>query len=268
MLTLQRSGSDMLRSVLDAHPEVTCFGELMLKTPRDMSQQGYRGTLRILERVDPKFRRDSVRFAHPRAFVDEVMAKLATTPVAGFKLMLNQHPQFMRELIGDPTYTKIFLYRANHLASYSSHKIAKATGQGAASIRMKVKRAKVTFFKGEFRRFVNRRERLLTSARGQLAKTGENYLEIEYLELVNGDGISDVLNFLGVDPTYEVKARTLRRNPSNLLERFNNPEEVQKALTDMGIEHWSTEQLGGAGVGNPTDRRNLWNLVWPSSTAS
>jgi LPS sulfotransferase NodH len=242
VLSSQRSGSNMLRSLLNAHPEVTCFGELMRRTPRKMRNQGYRGALRALEHVDEKFRTDSVRFSHPRTFIDEVMAKLVTTPVAGFKLMLNQHPQFMSELIGDPTYAKILLYRANHLASYSSEKIARATGQGALRTGMDVKRAKVRFRKGEFRRFLKTRAQQFEDVREQLAAAGGNYLEIEYLELVEGNGVSQVLEFLGADPAHDVKPKTVRRNPSNLLERFDNPDDVLKELAAMGAERWAIEQ--------------------------
>jgi LPS sulfotransferase NodH len=243
VLTSQRSGSNMLRSLLNEHPEVTCFGELMRRTPRRMRSQGYRGALRTLERVDEKYRTDSVRFGHPREFVDDVMAKLATTPIVGFKLMLNQHPGFMSELISDPTYAKILLYRANHLASFSSEKIARATGQGAARTGMDIKRAKVRFRKGEFRRFLKTREEKFEDVRKQLAGAGGGHFEIEYLELVEEeDGIARVLKFLGAESACEIKPRTVRRNPTNLLERFNNPEDVLKELASMGAERWATEQ--------------------------
>jgi hypothetical protein len=232
----------MLVSLLKAHPEVTCFGELMRRTPTKMRKQGYRGALRALEHVDPKFQTDSVRFADPHSFVDEVIAKLATTPIAGFKLMLNQHPRFMSELIDDPAYAKILLYRANHLASFSSEKIARTTGQGAAREGEDVKRAKVRFRKGEFRRFLRKREEQLEDVRRQLAGAGGGRFEIEYLELVEGDGVTRVLDFLGAQSDCDVKPRTIRRNPSNLLERFDNPDDVLKELASMGAEHWAIEQ--------------------------
>jgi LPS sulfotransferase NodH len=248
ILTLQRSGSNMLRSLLNEHPEVTCFGELMRRTPRRMRSQGYRGALRVLEHVDQKYQTDSVRFGHPRGFVDEVMTKLATTPIVGFKLMLNQHPKFMSELIGDPTYAKILLYRANHLASFSSEKIARATGQGAARTGMDVKSAKVRFRKGEFRRFLKAREEQFEDVRRQLAAAGGGHFEIEYLELVEGDGVVRILDFLGAECACEIKPRTIRRNPRDLLKRFDNPDDVLKELASMGAERWTTEQPEAANV--------------------
>jgi hypothetical protein len=242
LLSSQRSGSNMLRSLLNEHSEVTCFGELMRKTPLRMRARGYRGALQALEHVNKKYRSDSVRFAHPRDFVDDVMAKLATTPIVGFKLMLNQHPSFMSDLIADPAYAKIFLYRANHLASFSSEKIARATGQGAARTGADIKRAKVRFRKGEFRRFLKTREERFEDVRKQLASASGGHFEIEYLELVEEDGVGRVLDFLGADSACEIKPRTVRRNPSNLLERFDNPDDVLEELTSMGAERWATEE--------------------------
>ena len=232
----------MLVSLLDAHPEIHCFGELMRRTPGWMLRDGYSGALRSLERVDPKYRDDAVRFEIPRAFVDEVMAKLATEPIVGFKLLLAQHPDFMDELIADPGYTKILLYRANALASFSSGRIAKATGQGSAHKNTEIKRAKVTFKEYDFRRYLKRRERHYEGVRQRLAASGQAYLEIEYLDLVAGSAVPQAVAFLGADPAVALQPRTIKRNPSNLLERFNNPDTVQTVLTAMGAEHWAVER--------------------------
>ncbi|MEL6311170.1 MAG: sulfotransferase, partial [Pseudomonadota bacterium] len=72
ILTEQRSGSTMLVHILREHPRVRCFGELMRKTPAWMKLKGYKGQLRILEKLDRKWRKDRYRMAHAEAFRDTV----------------------------------------------------------------------------------------------------------------------------------------------------------------------------------------------------
>jgi hypothetical protein len=240
LLAMPRSGSNMLVSLLDTHPEIDCFGELMRITPDWMRREGYRGALLSLEHVDPKYQDDAVRFANPGAFVDELVAKCATKPIVGFKLMLMQHPQFLDELIDDAGYAKILLYRANPLAAYSSGQIAKVTGQGTARKGMEIKRAKVTFEEEDFRRYLELRERRYEEVRQRLAASGP-YLEVEYLELVAGDAVLRAVGFLGAETSVELQPDTIKRNSSNLLERFNNPDTVQTVLTALGAEDWAVE---------------------------
>jgi LPS sulfotransferase NodH len=240
VLAMPRTGSNMLVSLLDTHPEIDCFGELMRPTPDWMLRKGYRGALRNLEHVDPKYRDDAVRFANPWPFVEELVAKCATKPIVGFKLMLMQHPQFMDELIADAGYAKILLHRANPLAAYSSGEIAKVTGQGTARKGMEVKRAKVTFEEDDFRRYLELRDRRYEDVRRRLAASGP-YLEVEYLELVAGDAVPRVVDFLSAKTSVELQPETIKRNSSNLLERFNNPDAVQTLLTALGTEHWAVE---------------------------
>jgi hypothetical protein len=230
----------MLVSLLNRHPEIDCFGELMRATPDWMRRDGYRGTLRSLKHVDPKYRDDAVRFASPRLFVDELMARRATRPIVGFKLMLTQHPQFMDELIADYEYAKILLYRANPLAAYSSGKIASMTGQGTAREGMEIRRAKVTFLEDDFRRYLELRDRLYKDVRQRLTASGP-YVEVEYLELANGTAAPRVIGFLRADISVKLQPRTIKRNSSNLLERFKNPDKVQATLAAMDAEHWALE---------------------------
>ena len=233
----------MLVSLLDSHPDLACFGELMRPTPEWMLRKGYRGALTTLERVDPKWRRDSVRFADPEGFVEEVFADLTDQPVVGFKLMLEQHRRYLLRVLEDPRYKKIVLYRENALAAFSSQKIAKATGQGNARIGMQVKRAKVDFRADEFKRFLKRRQKAYDEIDSALQANGHSYLAAEYLDLVAGRVTDRIMDFLGVDPGLAGGAETIKRNPSNLLDRFNNPRDVRAALDQIGRPEWSAEAL-------------------------
>ena len=229
----------MLASLLSAHPEITCFGELMNKKrsnwtrSHDRTQRG--------SQVDPKFRDYAVRFAEPKACVEEVMLKRANKPIVGFKLMLPQHPDFMAELIADSNFSKILIDRKNLLAAFSSNEIVKMTGQGSAKRGAEVKSAKIAFREDEFHRFVKRRQRYYADVREKLAASGQAYRETEYLDLVSYAAIPGILIFLGADPAVRLQPTTVKRNPNNILERFTNPAEVQTFLEAHGTEHWAVE---------------------------
>ena len=80
IITNQRSGSNLLVSMLDDHPQIKCFGESMRITPQWMKEQGYRGVLEILGKVDKVYKDDRYRFAYPYEFVRTVFD---TAPALG-----------------------------------------------------------------------------------------------------------------------------------------------------------------------------------------
>ena len=84
IVTSQRSGSNMLVSMIDSHPQIRCFGELMRVTPDWMKRDGYRGVLRMLEKVDPVYRDDTFRFAHSHDFVNAVFSLAPNRQLYGF----------------------------------------------------------------------------------------------------------------------------------------------------------------------------------------
>lgn len=241
ILTAPRSGSNMLVSVLDSHPDITCFGELMRKTPPNMVNDGYRGALKTLEEIHPRFREDEVRLGAPREFIKEVFSKVATGHIVGFKLMLRQHPTLLEQLVDDPSWAKIVLRRDNALAAYSSEKIAKITGQGSVRVGAEVKSAKCPFDRKAFARFVQRRNRQYEHVQKRLKAANVNWLDVEYRELGAQDGLQRILEFLGADPRYAAAPKTVKRNPSDILERFEEPNEVAKYLEENGLIEWKIE---------------------------
>jgi LPS sulfotransferase NodH len=244
IITNQRSGSNLLVSMLNSHPEIKCFGELMRATPRWMKIKGYRGALTILEKVDPAFKSDRHRFANPGEFVQAVFA---TAPkrrkVIGFKQHLNQHPDFMVELIRNPDWKLVILERENKLAQFSSRKITEVTGQGNAPKGTRIKKATVEFSAREFAKFVEREAKDWERVRAEIAASGKTPFSIRYTDLLSKDPMQRLLEFLDVDPSVDVKPGTEKRNPSAILKRFSNSEDAAAALEEMGRAQWSHEDL-------------------------
>lgn len=245
---MQRTGSNMLSHLLHEHPQIACYGELMRATPAWMLEKGYRGALRHLDKVDPEFKNDKYRFAHPYDFVEAVYnLRRRPKPVRGFKLHMDQHKEFMSNLIADPEYALIVLHRENELARYSSQLIAETTGQGNAKKGDRIKKAKAVFQRKQFLNFVKRSQGDLEQTRELIKNSGKTAFEIRYLELAQQSRIADLIRFLGADDDIVPEPVTVKRNSSNILERFSNPELVVEVLAKIGHEEWRSEDFSDVG---------------------
>lgn len=65
---------------------------------------------------------------------------------------------------------------------------------------------------------------------------------MEHLDLVIGRATPRVLKFLNVGPSDDLQPETVKRNPSDLLERFANPQAVERTLQQLGAEQWAAER--------------------------
>lgn len=243
VITMQRSGSNMLDNILGEHPEVASFGELMRTTPAWMRKTGYRGALRNLLKVNLLFRLDWIRFAFPYAFVNRVFALPygKDKEVVGFKLHIGQHNRFMRRLIHDPEYALIVLQRENILAQHSSWLIAEETGQGNARKGDAIRRARIEFSPNLFKSYVERVEGNFSSTRELIEQSGKKPFELTYMELGSREKNADMFEFLGVDNSIVPEPQTQKRNSSHILSRFSNPDDVQETLQEMGRTEWAKE---------------------------
>jgi len=237
----------MLTTVLDDHPQIACFGELMRRTPGWMREQGYRGALRVLEQVEQRFQDDRERFANPYEFVERVYSLkwAAGKPIVGFKLHVDQHPEFLHQLIADPEYALVILQRDNILAQYSSWLIAEKTGQGNARKGDHVKSATVRFGPTQFEGYVKRMQQHFGTVREAVEKAGKTPFEIGYAELNSNQRIGQLIEFLGADASMVPEAGTEKRNSSDILARFDNPEDTRQAIEKMGRPDWSHEEPQG-----------------------
>lgn len=229
----------MLVSALDTHPRIRCHGELFRR-----NASAAKGALRVLPSIDPFYMEEANRYARPKEYLAAVFALDPETDYIGFKQMLQQHVPLRNALIADPEVGKVLLYRENGLAAYSSDRIARVTGQGTVGRFGTVKTAKVPFKPKQFEAFQAKRARQYAVTRKRLAASGQDWLEVEYLEIARPEGIARVVAFLGADPQAELEVRTQKRNPSDILARFTNPRKVERYLAEHGLERWAHEGEG------------------------
>jgi LPS sulfotransferase NodH len=230
VVTLPRSGSNHLMSLLRSHPEIGSARELLRAgRPRHVLR-------RTIDRV-PGSRRVAGNLA-----VGAVRRHLAeyVEPVRGFKLMLRQHPAALRALVADGDVAVVHLTRENVLASYSSSLIAKATGQGAARVGDRIRRTTVPFDSRDFERYRLRVLRANAHLDDLCRRSGREPLHLEYRRLADPVVLEVLLTHLGVR-TAPLTSRTAKRNTSDIAMRFVDPDAVRAHLDVLGRPEWASE---------------------------
>ena len=237
LLSTPRTGSNMLVSALSSHPEIQCFGELFRRHSKN-STYG----LEVLHDIAQRFSGESYRHAHPLEYMSAVFSTAKDVGYVGFKLMLRQHIDVRNALIADGLFRKILLYRENILACFSSECIAKVTGQGVATGRVEIKTAKVEFDPKRFQRYWDRRKQLYTETQSLLEESGQEFYNIDYLTAATEGSLKKLVEFIGADSSVPCVPETRKRNPANILERFNNPDLVAAYLESIDREDWAVEE--------------------------
>ncbi|ELS03146.1 Stf0 sulfotransferase [Xenococcus sp. PCC 7305] len=238
ILSKPSTGSTLLTTTLNNYPEIRCHGEIF-RTKITRIQ----GPVAILNQVDTKFQDDEYKLAYPFELIEEVINCDEGYKCIGFKLMLEQHPSFMAQLIQQNTdYKLILLKRHNALSVYSSREISKATGQTIVGLNGVVKKAKVEFNNTQFETFLSIYEEQYKQVKQLLANSNRKFLEIEYKDLCSGKGFKQVLNFLGCSSKDNPKILTKKRNSNKIIERFTNPEVVSAYLERKNLQKWAIEE--------------------------
>jgi LPS sulfotransferase NodH len=218
ILCVGRVGSEHLVSLLDSHPDITCFSELFAP-PWAVEYQ--RDTLSVPHFAETPHER-------PLSYWQE-LTKGLDTPVNGLKLpgsSIDAHPD-AAELIADPEVRIIRLTRRDRLAQYVSLYLALASDAWHST--------QGGYRKDKIR--VNVRDCLagldqiaqLEARLDELAH-GQSVFELPYEELVEGQRIDELQAFLGVRPR-KLGSRYDRLRARPLSEVVENFDELTAALT-------------------------------------
>lgn len=210
IVSKERSGTNHFVSLLKSHPQIACFGEVF--------RDGY-NVPKLIANDFTHYAQIDTRTTDPNRFLDDLedfvksnsYRKSASqehdapyvnsdVEVLGFKI-------FPQQLLPVTQITRragmrvIRLVRPNILATYSSDRIARLTGQGAVGINQQVQRAKLDFRARDFKRF--------TSSQASMDDDVNKALEIipqdrvfnmEYTDLGSETVLEKLLEFLGVEP--------------------------------------------------------------------
>lgn len=227
-----RSGTNHLVQLLDSHPDIACYGEI------------FRAEYRMTKLIDPSlepFADLSARAADPGAYLDRIAdLRAADARFLGFKVFPNQMSA-MEKLFSREGILFVRLGRRNLLATFSSNKIARETGQGVARAGEEVKKTRISFEDKEFANYLKRQAQQDARTGDLMAGVpGERIFDLDYGDLADADRLDALQAFLGAEPR-PLSSNMQKRNPSDILARFDNPDAVQRYLAAQGLEAWASE---------------------------
>ncbi|MBZ0151177.1 MAG: DUF6473 family protein [Planctomycetes bacterium] len=227
-----RTGSNLLRSLLDSHPAAFCGGEVFNKD--FVAKQGVPWPIGDTKQ-DPELR--TLMLENPGAYYDRLLriAKDAGYGAIGAKLTYENgasHPAASERLAGDPRIRVIHLQRKNLLRQYVSLQRAFATGQWTAGTAaatplppVEIDFVKCVWF------FLRNRELQATADR---VFANHPKLTITYEELsADPQRVGrQCVEFLGLDPSVPLKVGQKKSATDTLREAIANYDELKAQFAE------------------------------------
>jgi hypothetical protein len=233
-----RTGTNHFIDLLNSHQDITCHREVF-----------HRDAVYILggSRNDLLEKRD----LNPVAFMEELYNS-SPTRACGFKIFAGHNATVLDKVLHDPAIKKIILYRPNFLAVYSSEKIAEAESrylimdEKFASIDAGAydssRTSKLAFFdQADFSRRWAVYQEYYKYALDVLNETEQMYLFMTYEDFINDSFFRRIFSFLGLPQPKAMHTRMKKQNTSDILSRFQNPNEARDFIKSIGRMNWTNE---------------------------
>jgi LPS sulfotransferase NodH len=225
ILAAPRTGSNLLCTLLNSHPEVLCHHELF--NPN--------GIFYALEYRDGSMDLGSMesREQDPFGFLQRVWEHPQGASCIGFKMTRGQDAGIMQNLIDDSGVRKILLYRRNRLKTFISEQLARQTDRWEVyekdelatvtpSLRVDVE---------SFKAHCELNERYYRDIKDALQSARQTWLETAYEDILNADEHVRLLEFLGVGTTgAKLTQSSVKQSDKDLRTHIENFRELELAL--------------------------------------
>ncbi len=211
ILAVPRTGSNLLCTLLNSHPEILCHHEVF-------NPQGIFTALTHRE-VDLGLGTVAERDCDPIGFIDKVWLSGRSYGCVGFKWTRRQNEDVLGALSGDPTVKKIVLYRRNRVKTYVSDKIAQQTQQWEVYRRRDLQwpRPTIEADRDELEAHAELNTRFYSRLTADLRSLQQPYTEATYERLFEPGEQQRLLEFLGVSDTgCQLAASSVKQNPTDL----------------------------------------------------
>ena len=219
-----RTGSNLLCSLLNAHPDILCHHGLFnpggVHWARDR-----RGGGDMAERD-----RD------PVAFLETIWASNGDAQAVGFKMNRDENVAAANALLRDPGVRKILLKRRNRVRTYVSEEIARHTGVWETyDERAETEIPALRIEAGDLIRHSDLNAAYYAALESSLEATGQAWLETDYEALADGGEMERILAFLGVAASSALPAASYKRGPAHLGAVVENFDELADALEGTAL---------------------------------
>lgn len=212
ILAAPRTGSNMLCSMLNSHPQVLCHHELFNPEGIHYALDHRAGEIDLGSPAE--------RDRDPEGFLAGLWQQSRGASALGFKLNRDQNDTAFRAVLADPDIRKIALVRRNRVQTFVSELIAQETGrwESYAFSDLRPYILKVHVDAQQLREHVARNKIYHAALHESLAATGQQCLDVAYEDLAEPAEQARILQYLGVAPamtglrpaTVKINARDLR----------------------------------------------------------
>lgn len=232
ILNAPRTGSNMLCTVLNSHPEILCHHEIF--NPHVV------GYARHLQGGPFHLGTIEERERDPVEFLGRVWRAYLGRPCVGFKLCWRQNETIFRAVLEDAGLKKIVLGRRNRLRAFVSLVRARLTGEWVVyrGAELRAADVKVEISPRAFAEHVAFNDAYYSEIEQALMAPGQSSLVMDYEDLFSTAERARLLGFLGVsaEEAPKLEEHTLRLTSRRLPELVSNFAELESALRGTEFE--------------------------------
>lgn len=231
ILAAQRTGSNLLCTLLNSHPEILCHHEIF--NPR--------GPLYAVTHRNRTFDLGSTqeRDRDPFSFLNRVLQTRCGHPCVGFKMTQGQAEPILRHVLACPSIKKIVLRRRNRIKTYVSQKISQRLDEWEVyhPRELASQRPRVDVDVALLREQIASNERFYREIGESLTPGSASSIDVEYEALSSRSVHRRLLDFLEVsERDLELKPASIKQNSANLEDLVTNFAELAGALKGSDLE--------------------------------
>ena len=225
ILAAPRTGSNLLCTLLNSHPEILCHHELFNPNGIFYALEYRDGSLDLGDM--------EARDREPFAFLQRVWGHTQGASCVGFKMTRGQDAAVMQGLIEDAGVLKVLLYRRNRLKTYISEELARQTDRwevySKAELATEMPRLHVDV--EAFRAHCELNESYYRDIEHALRASGQLSIETAYEDILAESEHVRLLEFLGVEATdARLKQASVKQNDRDLRTHIENFQELEQAF--------------------------------------
>lgn len=239
IISVKRTGSNFLCSVLTQHPEIMAHTEIFNESAI-YGAWGYEFNFTALSK-DPKIRRKlEIRNDDPYHFLDKVYNETQkvkkTVRHVGFKIFKDQGDELIKSLARDKSFKKIILKRKNRLKHYISLMLAENSGKFYHKSDEKVdKPPKINLNAQNFLRFSAQTKKFFNKIEKEILNSESKLLTLYYEDIVSNKSFyTKIQIFLGTKKVInKFESKTRKSNIYTNNEVIENYDEFVETLISL-----------------------------------
>lgn len=225
VLAAPRTGSNLLCTLLNSHPEILCHHEIF--NPQ--------GVFLALSHRNCGLQFPSVeeRDVDPLAFLNRIWEIPGDHRCAGFKWTRGQSDSVLQYVCRQTSIKKIILSRRGRIKTFVSECIAQATQQWEVYQRQELvsPRPKIAIRRDELLQHIAHNDQFYRSLCGLLEESSQDYHSVMYEDLLCRQQQACILSFLGAfDTSCQLQAASVKQNSTCLKDTIANFQELESNL--------------------------------------